>query len=201
MARAGRPKVDRTLVNAGDRRRHDLLEAAYTLIGEKGMEALRTRDIAASAGVNISTLHYYFGTKEALLVALVEHASLKFKSSGTVQTCLRDHFESALQTFATTPHLSVVLQALALRSQRDLVTRAALAELHNDWSAQVARLLQEEIRLKRLRPDLDIHASARVVTSFILGAMMQLEVNPTAFDFRVLAAHLEHLLGRATVAS
>ena len=34
-------------------------------------------------------------------------------------------------------------------------------------------------------------AGARVITSFILGAMVQLAVNPSAFDFRELAALLE----------
>jgi AcrR family transcriptional regulator len=180
----------------GERRRYDLLEAAYTLIGERGLEGLRTRDIAARAGVNISTLHYYFGTKETLLVALIEHTRGKFIAAASVQSSLRDHFEGALRTFQTTPHLSAVLQELALRGQRDAVTRVALAEMHNGWNGQVAALIRQEMRNGKLRPDLDPVATARVVTSFILGAMVQLGVNPEAFDFRELAGRLERFLHR-----
>jgi AcrR family transcriptional regulator len=177
-----------------ERRRYDLLEAAYTLVGERGLEGLRTRDIAARAGVNISTLHYHFGTKEALLVALVEHASGKFTASGISQTGLRDHFEGAIRIFQTTPHLYTVLQELSLRSQRDAATRAALAHLHSGWNALVAGLIRLEMEQGNMRPDLDPQACARVITSFILGARVQLAVNPDAFDFGQLTGHLERWL-------
>src|SRR2546430_7157743 len=49
-----------------DERRRSLVLAAYDLIAEKGFEDLRTRDVAARAGVNIATLHYYFASKEDL---------------------------------------------------------------------------------------------------------------------------------------
>ncbi len=42
-----------------DERRRSLVLAAYDLIAEKGFEDLRTRDVAARAGVNIATLHYW----------------------------------------------------------------------------------------------------------------------------------------------
>src|SRR4051812_2528672 len=59
-------------VPSREARRAALLEAAYAVVADKGLEGLRTRDVAARAGVNIATLHYYFGTKEALVLALVE---------------------------------------------------------------------------------------------------------------------------------
>lgn len=191
MSRAGRPKASSTTENLGDRRRHDLLEAAYTLVGRKGLEGLRTRDIAAGAGVNVATLHYYFGTKEALLVALVEHTNSKFAASAAAQNGLRDHFEVTIRTFQHAPYLSAVLQELALRSQRDEAARAAMAAQHERWNDLVATLIRSEIEQGRCRPDVEPKAGARVITSFILGSMVQLAVNPRAFDFRELAALLE----------
>ena len=52
---------------SNESRRHDLVQAAFRGIAERGFEGLRTRDVAADAGVNIATLHYYFPTKEALI--------------------------------------------------------------------------------------------------------------------------------------
>ncbi|HKQ68351.1 MAG TPA: TetR family transcriptional regulator, partial [Polyangiaceae bacterium] len=84
----------------GDRRRHDLLAAAYELIAQNGLEGLRTRDITARAGVNISTLHYYFGTKEALLEGVVLFVAQKFADGGDLaqappDSTLRQHLERA----------------------------------------------------------------------------------------------------------
>ena len=45
--------------------------AAYKRLAEAGFEGLRTRDVAADAGVNIATLHYYFPSKEALIRGVV----------------------------------------------------------------------------------------------------------------------------------
>src|SRR5215475_10846989 len=93
-----------------EERRVELIEAAYALIAEKGLEGLRTRDIAARAGVNISTLHYYFGTKEELLVAVIEHVRDTFARreqdrDPTVET-LPEHLEAAWRSFEAEPHLA-----------------------------------------------------------------------------------------------
>jgi AcrR family transcriptional regulator len=181
-----------------DRRRSDLLGAAFEVIAEKGLEGLRTRDVASRAGVNISTLHYYFGTKEALIEALVQYVAEKFADEGEPRTrqpvTLRDHFERAWATFQKNPRLAMVLQELALRAQRDKVTRAAFQNLFKFWNLQVASVVQEEIGAGVLRADVDPNDIAFVVTSFIMGAMTQLGVNPRAFEFRALSRQVGRLL-------
>ncbi len=44
-----------------DGRRAEIAAAARALIVEKGVEGLRTRDIAERVGINIATLHYAAG--------------------------------------------------------------------------------------------------------------------------------------------
>ena len=46
-----------------------ILEATISAIEKHGLPGLTTRAIAAEAGVNNAALHYYFGTKEALIEA------------------------------------------------------------------------------------------------------------------------------------
>ena len=46
-----------------------ILESTIAAIEANGIQALTTRAIAAQAGVNNAALHYYFGTKEALVEA------------------------------------------------------------------------------------------------------------------------------------
>ena len=50
-----------------------LLAAAKKVLRKSGYSALSTRDVAAAAGVPLSQIHYYFGSKEGLLLALFEY--------------------------------------------------------------------------------------------------------------------------------
>jgi len=47
--------------------RATFLDAAERLFGERGYDATTIRAIAEAAGVNLGALHYYWGSKEALL--------------------------------------------------------------------------------------------------------------------------------------
>src|SRR5437899_901288 len=58
---------------AADLRREALITAGYRVAVDSGLANLRTRDVAAVAGINVATLHYYFSTKNDLIRAVVEH--------------------------------------------------------------------------------------------------------------------------------
>ncbi len=55
---------------AGTRER--ILDAAEELFAEKGIVATSLRVLTKAAGVNLAAVHYYFGSKEALLDAVLE---------------------------------------------------------------------------------------------------------------------------------
>jgi AcrR family transcriptional regulator len=50
-----------------------LLEAAETCLRESGYSGLSTRRVAEAAAMPLSQIHYHFGSKEALVLALLEH--------------------------------------------------------------------------------------------------------------------------------
>lgn len=50
-----------------------LLEAAKAVLRQHGYAGLSTRDVAEAAGVPLSQIHYHFGSKHGLVVALFEH--------------------------------------------------------------------------------------------------------------------------------
>lgn len=54
------------------RTRADLLEAAVACLGESGYGRLSTRAVAERAGVPVSQIHYHFGGKDGLLLAVLE---------------------------------------------------------------------------------------------------------------------------------
>ncbi|WP_297108391.1 TetR/AcrR family transcriptional regulator, partial [uncultured Devosia sp.] len=112
---------------SGDERRLAIARAARALIVERGLEGLRTRDIAARVGINIATLHYHVPSKEAL-VALVAH-SLKeeFRDQGmrrsregcTGLELLRMEIEDVIESLFEAPERLSIMAELIERSRRD----------------------------------------------------------------------------------
>src|ERR1700739_4991345 len=51
-----------------------IISAARKLFTEKGFDAVKTRDIAAEAGINLALLNYYFRSKEKLFeIVMIEN--------------------------------------------------------------------------------------------------------------------------------
>jgi AcrR family transcriptional regulator len=50
-----------------------LLEAAKKVLRQNGYAGLSTRDVAEAAGVPLSQIHYHFGSKQGMVLALFEY--------------------------------------------------------------------------------------------------------------------------------
>ena len=50
-----------------------LLEAAKKVLRQNGYAGLSTRDVAAAAGIPLSQIHYHFGSKQGMMLALFEY--------------------------------------------------------------------------------------------------------------------------------
>lgn len=53
--------------------RKKLIEAGLEIYSEVGFEGATTRKLAATAGVNIAAIPYYFGSKEGLYLAVIDY--------------------------------------------------------------------------------------------------------------------------------
>jgi AcrR family transcriptional regulator len=58
-------------------RRDQIIQAAVKLFAEHGYERTTTREIAQEAGISEGTIYNYFGSKQDLLFAFLEEASLQ----------------------------------------------------------------------------------------------------------------------------
>jgi AcrR family transcriptional regulator len=65
-------KSDQRVVR-GDATRAQILDAARELLRQEGYAATTMRAVAERAGVQLSLVHYHFGGKQQLLVAVLEH--------------------------------------------------------------------------------------------------------------------------------
>ena len=57
----------------GEATRERLLAAARAVLLERGFAQTSTRAVAEQAGVRVSLVHYHFGTKQQLLIEVLEH--------------------------------------------------------------------------------------------------------------------------------
>lgn len=63
----------------GERTQARILESARRLFIERGIDAVSIRDIAADAGITHALVHRYFGTRDELLAAVLQH---EFETTG-----------------------------------------------------------------------------------------------------------------------
>lgn len=116
-----------------------LLEAAKKVLRQKGYAGLSTRDVATEAGVPLSQIHYHFGSKQGMMLALFEY----------LNTQLLDR-QSAMATDTT----------LSLSQQWD----RACDYLDEDIGSGYVRVLQELIAASWSDP-----AVAKVVRAGLTG--------------------------------
>lgn len=173
-------------------RRQALVLAAYRRVAKDGFEGLRTRDVAADAGVNIATLHYYFRTKESLIREVVGHAMERFRTTFVAGRSpgaqLEAHFTGVRRLVRDEPELFSVMGELAQRSARDPAIAAILKETDETWHATLRGLLKHARAEGLVEPRLDPDATAALVTATFRGMFML----PSASTPR----HLDQALGQ-----
>lgn len=86
-----------------DRRRAALLtqiqQTAQQLFADRGFDAVTTEDIAAAAGISISTYFRYAPTKEGLLVGPVQEAAAEIVGSYSARPSDESPVEALIQLF------------------------------------------------------------------------------------------------------
>ena len=137
-------------------RRQALIEAAFGFIAERGFEGLRLRDVAAAAGIDHSTLHHHFATKQDLVDAVVGYAVGQFRtvSSKAVAPAqqLRQHLEGLARMIEEWPALFVVMRELDLRATRDATVRAIIVKHEEGWRLGFGKASRRRIAACRRRP-------------------------------------------------
>jgi AcrR family transcriptional regulator len=185
---------------SSDDRRAAIARAARDLIVEKGVEGLRTRDIADRVGINIATLHYHVPTKEALfgLVSAAIRAEFVAQSaahprdgqSPTEQLELEfDDFEELL---GDKNYLLTAMSELLERARRDPEIKAGMFPLMGKWKEIVAGIMAEGVASGDFRPDLDPVPAAQM----LIGTMIGFSRSPgaTPENFRPVRAELRRAI-------
>lgn len=179
-------------ISLRDRRRAALLtqiqQTAHRLFAERGFEAVTTEDIAAAAGISISTYFRYAPTKEGLLVDPAREVAAEIVGAYSSRPRHESAVEALIQLFvtharevgaagtfdtwrhavATAPHL---LRKSVLMSETD----------HSNLIQQVAERMKVNATLD-IRPALLVHTSLATVQFVLDGWLTSETAQSSPFD-------------------
>jgi len=104
----------------GTRSREAVLDAAERVMAEQGFEAATVARIVAEAGIPPSSIYHYFGSKEGVLVAVMERGARRFHEAlpeGTTRFGSQDqHLRALVAAVAATleAHLDFLRMLIVL---------------------------------------------------------------------------------------
>jgi AcrR family transcriptional regulator len=158
-----------------------IVEAMRTSVGKRGVAASTFDVVAREAGVSRGLLHYYFGSKERLMVEVVRSdcdtrvAALEERLATATSA---DEFVAflvqTLEAFLSDEPGQAVLYEMLSASRRSEEIRAELAELYRRWRAQLSTALTEKQREGVVKLDAEPEDVASLL--FALGDGMGLQV-------------------------
>jgi AcrR family transcriptional regulator len=159
-----------------------IIAAMRTSVGTRGAAGSTFDQVAREAGVSRGLLHYYFGSKERLLVEVVRNdcemrireTDERLAQAGSVDQILQALVLSLEEFIAGEPGSQAVIYEMLSASRRSEEIRAELAEVYRRWRAHLAGALREKERQGVVRLQADPETVASVL--FALGDGLGIQV-------------------------
>jgi AcrR family transcriptional regulator len=158
-----------------------IIEAMRASVGRRGAAGSTFDHVAREAGVSRGLLHYYFGSKERLLVEVVRHdcearieaLDERLAEADSVEAIVQALL-SQLEAFVEDDPATAVIYEMLSASRHSEEIRSELAELYRRWRAHLADALRAKERQGVVRLEADPEAVASVL--FALGDGMGLQL-------------------------
>jgi AcrR family transcriptional regulator len=130
-----------------------IIAAMRASVATRGAAGSTFDHVAREAGVSRGLLHYYFGSKERLLVevvrqdcdARIQSMDERLAGAGSVDEVMQALL-IGLEEFLGEPGRQAIIYEMLSASRRSDEIRAELAELYRRWRVHMAAALQEKER-------------------------------------------------------
>ena len=175
-----------------------IIDAMRTSVGLRGATGATFDHVARQAGVSRGLLHYYFGTKERLLVEVVrrdcdlrmERMSETVGGVESADALLAALVQSLNETIDESPEFFVILFELHTLARRNEEIAAEVAELHRRVRDHLAALLEQarDERVIRLAGEAD--AVSEVLFALGDGLALRMLAEPRRDYGRAIAMAL-----------
>lgn len=172
---------DRSNGSLRKEKQQQIINAAEKLFAGKGYEGTSIRDIAAAAGVNISMISYYFGSKEKLIEALFEERIGHIGPQ--IENLLKDNTTSPVEkieilldeyiTSVFNNQLFYRIMAAEFATHNNTVLVSLINKFTHRQAGLVAQLIKDGQRKKVFRKNVDL----LLLLSTLAGTVNQLIFN------------------------
>jgi AcrR family transcriptional regulator len=163
-----------------------IVEAMRSSVARRGIAGSTFEHVAREAGVSRGLLHYYFGTKEALLVEVVrrdtEHRIARLDeplaAAGSVDELLGILVADLEDSIQNEPGFWVLLFDLFTAGRRNPEIQREVAELFNRTRAHVADILRAKQAEGVISPQFEIDGVVALLFALADGIALQLLSDP-----------------------
>jgi AcrR family transcriptional regulator len=163
-----------------DKTRAQIIEGAQRALSQTGVMGTTTRKIAAEAGVRLSTLHYHFDSKSALLVAVLEAVideatqtlRQQIKNSTSLDDCIERLLHAAWRSVTQARTMQIVQYELTLYALREGAEWLAEQQYESYIRLYRDHLMTAPIESERLSPSA-CTALARFMLAGVDGLILQ----------------------------
>jgi AcrR family transcriptional regulator len=162
-----------------------IVSAMRQSVASRGASASTFDVVAREAGVSRGLLHYYFGSKERLLVEVVRNdcdtriAALeeRLEAAGSVDEIIESLVQS-LRAFVAEDAPQAVLYEMISASRHSEEIRAELGELYVRWRDHLADVLRTKEQEGVVHLEADAESVASILFALGDGLGMQLMADP-----------------------
>jgi AcrR family transcriptional regulator len=190
-----------------------IIEAMRASVGKRGAAGSTFDHVAREAGVSRGLLHYYFGSKERLLVEVVRHdCEVRIKvmderlaRAGSVDAIVQALVHGLEEFIEEEPGSQAVTYEMLSASRHSEEIRSELAELYRRWRSHLADALRAKEREGVVKLQAEPESVAAVLFALGDGFGIQLSSDPewqSELPFALGVRVARQLLGdRETLAS
>jgi TetR/AcrR family transcriptional regulator, fatty acid metabolism regulator protein len=183
----------RLRVAKGDTKRDELINATLQCIYNLGAEEVSMRCIAREANVNQATVHYYFQTKDNLLLECIQalfdqfifDIERQYHASDPPEKKLDAIFHAGRTYVSKQRELFVIFMHCWALSMRNPVMHKKFSELYDTITGVIEKILTEGVR-KEAFHKVEITTLSNYIVAFVEGVGCQWLMTSGAFDLNQL---------------
>lgn len=184
-----------------DRKKSEILNATFRCIYEQGIAELSMRSIARAANMNQSTLHYYFQSKENLLIEFIKalfdffiyDMEKRFQKSDPPEKKLEAIFESGEDFAGKQRELFVVFVDCWSLSIRNPAMKKIFSNAYEKHVNVIEDIIEEGVH-QGVFNEVNENALAVLVDCFAVGMGIHWHMRKRSFDARKYYSVLTDLL-------
>jgi len=168
-----------------------LLDAAEQLYTKAGQDSLSLRDLTELAGVNLAAVNYHFGSKNALVCAMVAR---RLDAINEMRTTELPRLEKSLRDGLRCEHIFAALAKSVMQSNFDVIESSANCDFAIRVSTDLSEPLRQFLALRYVHVQDRYMAAFARVTPWLTPDEVAWQINCVAFALPGVAMNANTLL-------